>query len=248
MFRYYFLRFIFVEVSARFRNDTSGYFALLEPVWLATFLAIGAMSVFPAPPIGTSFFLFFLTGILPVFTISFVSTMICRTRVFMESEKTWVAALSARVFVNCAIAFIFIQVLILGTAVVAMQPVSIEQVFAATLLILALSIGIGVFLFALVSALPIVENIWGLFTRPFILISGVFTLVPDVSDPFQGWLLLNPIAHTVIIMRAAIYPFQTGDLASPLFVMTVSVSTLLVGTSALAILFNASSVSRRIRL
>lgn len=225
------------EMASTHGRSALGYlWAILEPVAGIILLTFIFSLALRSPGIGTSFPLFYATGMLP-FTlymdISQKSSVALRfsRQLLAYPGVTFVDALMARVLLN-SITQIMVWVVVLTGIIwiyrldVILDPPAVALGFAMAT---SLAVGIGTLNCYLLSVYPTWERIWAILNRPLFIISCIFFLYDDVPMPYRDWLWYNPIVHCVGQVRAGVYATYDATYVSPLYVFGISGVTLALG-------------------
>nr|WP_233495501.1 ABC transporter permease [Rhodosalinus halophilus] len=225
------------EMASTHGRSALGYlWAILEPVAGIILLTFIFSLALRSPGIGTSFPLFYATGMLP-FTlymdISQKSSVALRfsRQLLAYPGVTFVDALMARVLLNSITQLMVWAVVLTGIIWiyrldVILDPPAVALGFAMAT---SLAVGIGTLNCYLLSVYPTWERIWAILNRPLFIISCIFFLYDDVPMPYRDWLWYNPIVHCVGQVRAGVYATYDATYVSPLYVFGISVVTLALG-------------------
>jgi capsular polysaccharide transport system permease protein len=196
------------------------------------------------PPLGTNFPLFYVTGLLPfqVFQVvgNKVSSTVRFSKPLLEFPSVNVLdALTARFVLNFVIECSVFVIMVLGIVWIYKLQITINIPLAAESMVLAgfLALGIGTFNSVLFLAFPVYEMIWGVVTRPLMLISGVLFLVDGLPNSMKSWVIWNPLVHVVSLMREAFYPGVSDSFVSPTYLIFISLTTLTLGLVTLKRVF-----------
>lgn len=208
----------------------------IEPVATITVMTLVFQMMTRSPPLGTNFPLFYVTGLLPfqVFMVvgNKVSSAVRFSRPLLEFPAVNILdAIAARFVLNFVIecsVFVILVVLVVWTY---QLRVTIDIPMAAASLALGglLALGIGTFNSVLFLAFPLYEIVWGVVTRPLMLLSGVLFLYEGLPTFVQTWLIWNPLIHVVAIMRGAFYPGADTSYVNVMYVVMISLVTLALG-------------------
>lgn len=239
------------EMSTSYGRNIVGYlWAVLEPVAGIILITVVFTVVFRAPPIGTSFALFYASGLLPFLAYMDISQKVATSLRFSRAllaypGVTYFDALMARWLLN-ALTQIMVFTLVLGTIIIGSGVEVILDIPAICLggaMVLAIALGVGAMNCLLQSLFPVWERIWGILNRPMLILTCVFFPLASVPEPYRSWLWWNPLVHVVGQIRKGIYPTYAGDYLSPVYVFGVS-----LGLLALALLllnrFHSDIVNR----
>lgn len=218
------------EMSTTYGRSALGYFwAVLEPSAGIILLTAIFSLAFVDPAIGTSFPLFYATGMMPFLAYTDVSQ---KTSVALRFSKalmfyprvTFVDALIARFLTNAIsqiliTAIVFWVIIVFSRLDVLLAPVAI---FNGFLMAFALALGIGTLNCYLLSVYPFWERAWAVLNRPMFIISGIFYVFNSVPMPYRDWLWWNPLVHIIGQVRRGVYPTYDGSYVSPLYVYSIS--------------------------
>ena len=225
------------ELSASDSRASLGFlWLIIEPVAAMVLLTVIMSLLTRTPPLGTNFPLFYVTGLLPFQMYSQISSK-CSTAVRFSKPLlgfpavTAVDAILARCIVSITLnvmlfaAMIFIVIEGYGLNVIIDYGRLAESLALSALL----GMGIGVINVVPFLASPTYANVWSIFNRPLMLLSGVIFLHDDLTPWAQDMLWWNPVVHVVGMMRQAFYPSYAGSYVSAIYVILVSLATLAFG-------------------
>lgn len=229
------------EVEAGQKSPLSGLiWAVLEPVCGIALLTLLFMIALPSPPLGTSFSLFYATGLLPLALFQDVTQ---RAQVALRfsrpllgfSQLGLINLIAGRIGFALLIQLTSLGLIMLGLFTTLGPPPNVNppQIVVALLAMAWLAIGFSFFGGWLSGIIPSWPRIWGVFLRPLILISGVFFLIDDVGDPYRDWLLFNPVAHPIVLFREGIFVDYASGLGSGAFVFGAGLCFFLAGVVGL---------------
>lgn len=225
------------EMSTTYGRTAFGYlWAILEPAAGILLLTLVFSVALRSPALGTSFPLYYASGLLPFMAYLDVGGKITQALRFSRPlmsfpAVTYVDALLARLILNA-----LTQVMVIGMTLAAIIfgfgldviinfPVLLSSIFLALLL----AFGIGTLNCYLFFRFPIWERIWGIINRPLFFVSCIFFLFETVPEPFSNYLWFNPIVHISGLFRRGIYPGYAADYVSVAYVLGVSLICLLLG-------------------
>lgn len=224
------------EMATTYGRSPGGWlWAILEPVAAIALLSFAFSLAFRAPPLGTSFPLFYATGFLVYMLFHDVSQKTATSIRFSRpllgfGAVTWIDAVLARfllnTFTHCLIAMVVLGSLsgIAATALPDIPMLALAFTMAA-----CLAIGIGVFNCYMFHAFPAWERLWTIAMRPMFIVSGVVFLFEDVPNQYQPILALNPLFHVTGHARDAFYPTYAPDYVSAAYVFAVSAAFAVLG-------------------
>lgn len=231
------LALILREMTTTYGRSPGGYlWAVLEPVAGIAILTAIFSAGFRTPPLGTSFALFYATGLLPFMMYSDISAKLGQTiqfsRALLEYPRvTFIDALLARFLLNAMTQFM-VHFAVIGGIVMILQPdlkMDLGKMALAYAMVLSLAVGIGVLNSFLTLAYPVWQTIWAVINRPLFLISGLFFLFESVPQPYRDILWYNPLVHPIAMMRSGFYPYYQPVFVSPAYVFAVAAITATVG-------------------
>ena len=220
------------EMSGSYGRSIGGYFwAVAEPVagiaLLSGLFALG----FKNPPIGTSFAIFYATGLLPFFMFMDVSNKVAQSINFSRAllgyrRVTFLDAIIARTILSAATQIIVALLVFTGVlwAFETRTTLHIPSVILAYSMALAIGISIGTMNAVIMSFFPIWQRVWGILTRPLVLMSGVIILPQNIPQPIRDYMMYNPLIHVTGEMRNAFYYSYRGEYVDPLYVFSLSIT------------------------
>ena len=233
------------EMRAHFGDTRLGYlWAFFEPVLhLVLFLLLFTVVFKRSSPLGNSTGLFLLTGIVPYFlfqkTATYVSGSIGANRSLIELPPVQPHnVILARVVLQSVtfllVSFVMFLALLVGGIADAV-PYDPLAVMAACALAICFGLGVGMINIVLLSYFHTWMTIYGMFTFPVWILSGVWFVPEQVPQPFRTYMLYNPIMHIVMWFRSGFYQhFKAVSLDIP-YAVGVSVLTLAVGLAAMRV-------------
>jgi len=231
------LALILREMITTYGRSPGGYlWAVIEPAAGVALLTVIFSAAFTAPPLGTSFPLFYATGILPFLMFNDVSQKLGQTVQFSRAllkypRVTFLDALLARFFLN-VVTQIMVASVILGGIFLAFDPnvvIDAPRLGLALAMALSLAGGIGTLNSFLTLAWPLWSTIWAILTRPLFIVSGIFFVFEAVPRPFDDVLWFNPLIHVIGMTRDGIYPFYQASYVSPAYVLGLSAGCFITG-------------------
>lgn len=225
------------EMSTTYGRRPGGYaWAVLEPVGGIAMITFIFMLFLRTPPLGSNFALFYATGYLPFMMFTNISAKLAGALSYSKQllaypRVTIIDALLARLILN-AMTQIMVSAIVFSGILLAFDTGStfhMEDIVMSYLLAILLAAGWGTLNCFLIAAVPIWKAIWGIFTRPLMLLSGVIYIYELIPPPFNDWIWYNPLIHIVGLMRSAFYLKYHADYVSVLYVLTVSLIPGLIG-------------------
>lgn len=229
------------EMSTTYGKSPGGYiWAILEPAAGVVLLSVLFSLAFRSPPIGSSFPLFYSTGLLPFTMYGNVSKKIAMSLNFSRQllfypGVTFVDAILARFILNYVTQLLVFLAVAWG--IVAIQDLQLTLDLSSIFLALAmagfLGLGVGVMNCFLMKRFPVWIRVWAIVTRPLFLLSCVFMMFDSIPKPYSDYLWFNPLIHVVGQMRAGFYSTYRPYYVEPLYVFGLSLFLLALGLALL---------------
>lgn len=225
------------EMSTTYGRSPGGYlWAVLQPVAMVVMLTL-AFSVFlRAPSLGTSFLLFYASGFLIMRMFQEVVVAVGTAISFNQSLLAYPRVTYADTLLARAILAVLTQVMVSGIVLVGIfiyDDVRVILDFAPILqaygLAILLAVGIGTFNAYASFSFPVYKTIWGILTRPLMLVSGIFYIYEDLPQFAQSILWFNPLIHLTGLSRIGFYADYDPSYISILNVTLVATMTLFFG-------------------
>ena len=225
------------EIGTTFGRSPGGYlWVIVEPLAGILLLTLAFTLLLRNPPLGTSFALFYATGLLPFSMYGELTMKIGQAIRFSRPlltypTVTFIDAILSRLLLNMLTQLVTMSIAIGSIVLVFDLRIDLDILRLANALgmMVVLCLGLGTLNCYLFGAFPVWERFWSILNRPLFLVSGVFFLVDSVPQAFRELLLLNPLTHVLAEVRAAFYPFYDGRYVSPLYVYTIGLTALLLG-------------------
>ena len=233
------------EMSTRFGSRPGGYiWALVDPASYIILLTVIFQAIARHPALGTSFPLFYASGYLAfqfyIAVASYVGSALGANKALLSYPNvapfdTVVARFILQFGTTAFVACIVVGVISLGLY----HPLRLDwpPIIEASLAASLLALGVALSNTVLFRAWPIYESVYAIISKPLMLVSGVFFLPGSLPDPFREIVLLNPLAHVIILFRTGFYPeYRAGGYSAPYLYAFVTAS-LFIGMT----LFSAST-------
>ncbi|WP_029059984.1 ABC transporter permease [Stappia stellulata] len=220
------------ETRVTFGKAKMGYlWAIMEPIFGTAFLTLIFSIVTRHPPIGTSFTLFFATGIL---TFQFYSKLADSLMAVFQANRGLMAyplvkevdVVIAR-FLLIAATYTTIIIVFFGGLIalqIADYPAHLDTVLLAILAVALLGLGAGLTNAVVMMLWPTWKQLHTVLTRPLFFISGVFFIPSNFPPDIRYILSWNPILHCIELFRAGYYPMynpQTLDVSYLFFYIAI---------------------------
>ncbi|WP_226783027.1 ABC transporter permease [Oceaniglobus trochenteri] len=225
------------EMSSTHGRSPGGYFWLvLEPVLGIMLLSFIFAYGFRTPPLGTSYAIYFATGMMPFAFFNDLNGKVSQSINYSKAllaypRVTFVDAMVARVILTL-LTQMLVSCLVFSGILLAFETrtvLQIERVFMAYAMATAFAAGVGTLNCYLFTAYPLWQRAWGIATRPLFLISGVLFLYEAMPAGMQDILWYNPLLHVTGEMRGAFYLQYEAKYVSPAFVFGVSLVLIISG-------------------
>jgi capsular polysaccharide transport system permease protein len=225
------------EMTATYGRTPGGYiWAIIEPVGGIVMMSVIFAVFLRTPPLGTNFAIFYATGLLPFSMFLVISQKVSQSLTYSRQllaypRVTIIDALAARFLLNFVTQIIVITVLFTGirayydTGTVLILP----RIILACLMAGSLGAGIGVLNCFLILSFPAWNSIWGVITRPLMLVSGALYVFMSIPLPWRDYIWFNPLVHVIGMMRSAFYVGYDDSYVSPTYVFAVSLITGVLG-------------------
>jgi ABC-type polysaccharide/polyol phosphate export permease/Flp pilus assembly protein TadD len=226
------------ETRTRFADSKLGYgWALLEPILHITLLSATFSALMHGqPPIGTHFFLFYYTGLIPylifVHTSSGMSHAITSNGPVLQLPLiTTFDVIAARGLLEIATDVIVAVILLAGFGAMglAAMPDDLWGVSMALLVTAAFGCGVGYINAVVTVFLRSWEKAYSQLTRILYFVSGIFYvpgMMPDWARDILAW---NPLLHAIDWFRAGFFDgYQPHWLDRP-YLVVLAIMSLLTG-------------------
>jgi capsular polysaccharide transport system permease protein len=225
------------EMYSTYGRSVGGFlWAVIEPAAGIAVLSLIFSLGFRSPPIGTNFAIFYASGLLPYMMFTSLAGKISGALNFSKQllvypSVTFVDAIVARFLLNLMTQLMVTYIVLAGILLTFDTRTVLEPLWIAEGLALAavFALGVGTVNAYLFTRFPDWQYFWSILTRPLLILSCVIFMYDNVPQPFQGILWFNPLVHAVGAMRAGFYPNYRVDYVSPVYVLAVSVTLILIG-------------------
>lgn len=225
------------EMSTSYGRSPGGYaWAILGPVAGVGVMSVAFAFALHSPPLGSSFLLFYATGLLPLTTYREISQKLTIALKFSRGllaypSVSYMDAILARLILNGLTDILVFTIVITGVIWfdaphTSVDPLTVASAFAMTF---AFAFGVGTLNIVLTSMVPVWGQLWSIINRPLFLISGIFFLIDELPKAVRDILLWNPVTHMIMEMRAAFYTSYEGAHVSEFYVYSISGISALLG-------------------
>ncbi len=225
------------EMSTAYGRSPGGYvWTILEPVGGLLLLSLVFSFLLRTPPLGTSFLVFYATGMLPYIGYNSLSNKTAMAIRFSKPllaypSVTYVDAIVARIILETMTQLIVGLIIFTAALMWTGEAVSLNfrAISLAVAMTLALGVGVGLLNSFLNSMFPVWATLWAVLNRPMFLISGIFFLVDPLPEQYRTILLYNPLVHVISMMRSGFYATYDAPYASPLYVFAFAIIPAVLG-------------------
>jgi capsular polysaccharide transport system permease protein len=225
------------EMAASFGRSVGGYFwAIAQPLGGIMLLSIAFRLALRSPPIGTSFILFYATGVVP---FQLFNTMSNKVSAAVSSNRGLLAypvvnALDAvmakfllNFLTNCITGVLLFSGIVYFSGVYVI--LDLASIVAGFVLVSLLGLGVGTLNCVLFGFFPTWKNMWAVLTRPLFILSGIFFTYEKVPPEFKQIMWYNPIMQCIGLMRAGFYGTYDASYVSIPYVLGVSLTCFILG-------------------
>ncbi len=225
------------EMSTSYGRSPGGYiWTILEPVGGLLMLSFVFSFFLRTPPLGSSFLVFYATGMLSFMGYNAISSKTATAIQFSKPllaypSVTYVDAIVARIILATMTQLIVGLIVFTGALMWTGEAVSLDYgaIALAVAMVMALGVGVGLLNSFLNSMFPIWMTFWAVLNRPLFLISGLFFLVDPLPEQYRTIILYNPLVHVISMMRAGFYATYDAPYASPTYVFAFAIIPTILG-------------------
>ena len=197
------------EMITSYGRSPGGYiWAILQPVGVIFMLTVAFSLILRSPSLGTSFILFYATGILPMRMFQEVSGAVSGAVQFNRAllgypRVTYIDTLIARALLTLLTQLMVSSIVLAGVYIFedVNSTIDFVPVIGAYVLVFLMGFGIGSLNCFLMGFFPVWKTIWGIVTRPLMLLSAVIYIYEDLPRNAQDLLWYNPLAHIMGMSR-----------------------------------------------
>ena len=191
---------------------------------------------FKSPPVGDVFAIFYATGVVPFAMFSAVNgrlgNAIRENRKILRYPRISVmdCIISRLIFVVLIQTFvglcIYVAILNMWNTKTVLD---FGPILHAMSLAILLGFGVGSVNAYLFRVFPTWRHIWGIATTPLFLLSCVIYSYEQVPQPFDAWLIYNPLVHIVALSRTGFYHGYPAHHVEPLYPLAVGLVLSIIG-------------------
>lgn len=217
------------EMATSYGRSPGGYvWAIAEPLAGIALLTFIFSLGFQAPPLGSSFALFYASGLVPFLVYSDISGKVAQSinyslPLLSYPRVTIADAVLARALLNSATQILVVALVTSGLLffIGTRSRIDPAPIVAAIALALLLGFSIGCLNCFLVTRFPVWQRVWSILNRPMFLLSCVVFTFESIPRPFDTILWFNPIVHIVGLMRQGLYLSYDATYVSIGYVMLI---------------------------
>ncbi len=225
------------EMSTSYGRTPGGYlWAVAEPVAIVIVLSVAFSLLLRGPSLGTSFLLFYASAVLPLRMFQNAANSVGGTISFNKAlmgypRVTFVDAILAR-FLLQMLTQVSVSVIVFHGIIYyenvreIIDPVPIVQAYLGALW---LALGVGTLNCYLKFSFPIWQQIWGIATRPLLILSGIFYIYEDLPHVAQQVLWYNPLIHVTGHARTGFFSTYAPEYISFVYVYAFGAIPMLFG-------------------
>ncbi|WP_310619170.1 ABC transporter permease [Flexibacterium corallicola] len=225
------------EARSSFGNTKLGYlWTILSPAFGVFLLVMIFSAVGRSPSIGTSFALFFATGIMPfqafVKINSNLMTAIKSSRGLLTYPMVKETDIVFSKYLFYYLTFVLVMLMFFNMLIavdMAFPPQRLETVLMAFTSVTLLALGAGMtnaVIFKLWSSWQPIEAI---LSRPLFFISGILYIPSEFPSNIVYFLSWNPILHGIEWFREGYYGYYTSSVLDKSYLLGVALTLLLIG-------------------
>lgn len=225
------------EMSTKFGRSYGGYlWAIAEPLGGIVLLTVLFSFTFHKPPLGTSFALFYATGVIPFFFFTGMSTAVSMA-INTNRGLLRYPVVSPLDAIFGKFILDFITMLIVGSLLTGgiiwfnALPVTLDPAAALAGFTMAglLGLGVGTVNCVLFGLFPTWRHFWNVLTKPLFVLSGVLFTVESVPADMRHIMLYNPIVQAIALFRSGFYGFYDPYYVSYGYVLGIAFGLFVVG-------------------
>jgi capsular polysaccharide transport system permease protein len=225
------------EMATSYGRSPGGYiWAIAEPVAGIVLLTVIFSLGFHAPLIGTSFALFYASGLVPFLIYSDVSGKVSQSINFSLPLLGYPRVTLADAVLARTVLSVITQTLVCGLVfgglllfIGTQSRLDIALIGQSIFMAFALGFGVGTLNCFLITLFPVWQRVWSIVNRPVFLLSCIVFVFETIPLPFREWLWYNPIVHVVGMTRQGLYFSYSGEYVSAMYVYFLSLTLSVCG-------------------
>ena len=218
------------EMGVKFGRSSGGYFwAIAQPLGGILLLSIAFSLALRTPPIGTSFLLFYATGIIPFTMYAAMAGGVAGAIGTNKGLLNYpVVSVLDAIFAKFVLNFMTVTLVgvLLFWGIITFQGLHVTldpaMLVLGTVMASAIGLGVGALNCVLFGFFPTWKNVWGVLTRPLFIVSGIFFTFESAPKAFQEVLWFNPITHAIAVMRSGIFAVYDPQFVSLPYVFGIA--------------------------
>lgn len=226
------------ETRTRFADAKLGYgWALIEPILHITLLSVTfAVLMHGQPPIGTHFFIFYYTGLVPYHVFVHASSGMSHAitsngPVLQLPPVTTFDVIAARGLLEIMTDVIVAVILLIGFGAIGLAAMPDDLWDPSIALLVTAAFGYG---FGYINAVVTVffrswDKVYGQVTRVLYFISGIFYVPGMMPDWARDALAWNPLLHAIDWFRAGFFESYQPHWLDRSYLVNLAILTLLGG-------------------
>ena len=225
------------EMATTYGRSPGGYlWAIIEPVFGIAILSLVFSALVRAPALGSSFPMFYATGMLPFLLYSSVQGKVAGGLTYSRAllaypAVTYFDSLIARFLLEVMTKLLVSYVVLIGIMLMFETRVSPDFVIILQAYGLAalLAMGIGTLNCYLFTRLPVYQRAWAILNTPLFILSGIFFTYEIIPPAYQTYIWYNPLIHVTGLMRSGFYSSYDPGYVSVTYVAGVGLTCLAMG-------------------
>jgi len=231
------------ETCARFGRAFGGYaWALAEPVGGIVLLSLAFALIAPKPPLGSSFMLFYASGIIPFMMYNSITTALLGALAANRGLLSYPAVRPQDVLFARAVLEGMTQATVAAAILVPLAlmlphrpEIDADRIALSLSLGFALGLGAGTLNAALAGFFATWRQVWSVLNRPLFVVSGILFTARGLPPGLARIVSWNPITHVIECMREGLYgPDPLGFVAAG-YVLAVAAALFLAGAGLIVI-------------
>ena len=221
-------------------NNASAFggvaWALVTPV-ASIIVATAVFSAgFRNPPVGDVFAIFYATGVVPFTMFGAVNGRLGNA--IRENRKILnYPRISVMDCIISRLIFVVLIQIVVGVFIYAAilnlwdtkTVLNFGPILHSMALAVLLGFGVGCINAYLFKVFPTWRHIWGIATTPLFLLSCVIYSYEQVPQPFDAWLVYNPLVHIVALSRTGFYHGYPAHHVETLYPLAVGLCLSIIG-------------------
>lgn len=225
------------EMSSKYGRSPGGYvWAILEPVGMIVVMSLAFSIVLRVPSLGTSFILFYATGLMPYRMYQEAQSVTATAVGYSKALLVYpVVSYADAILARLILAFmtqLMVSTVVLAAAIMFLDvsvQISFGPILTAFSLAALLGFGLGCINCLLFGLFPIWKSLFQTASRPLMILSAVIYIYEDVPEFAQEILWYNPLAHITGLSRSGFYSYYEPTYISVLYVLGLALTFLFFG-------------------